>query len=108
MDRVLYRIVKTNPPTVADFTSNQALHRGPRRITAEVLRLWDGISTHDSPQQSRQMAGLFPLLGSYIAELRIPAGAPVRCERTLTSEGHYTLWGEPLVLLACVVSVVQA
>jgi hypothetical protein len=46
----------------------------------------------------------FPL--RLVARLERPDGAPVRIEKTF-GPGHYTLWGEPQVLLDAVVAVVQ-
>jgi len=104
--RSFYRLVQTNPPTLLDFTSNQALGRTPRRPDPEVLRLWSGISAYETMEQARAKAERSPWLGAHIAELRVPADGPIRYERTTRSAGHYTLWGEPGDLLACVVSVV--
>ena len=104
-DRLLYRLVKTDPPTVADFLSNAV--RGRPRRGPEVGRpeLHTGLSMYDSEVAARATARRFPFLGAHIATVRIPAGAPVRVEQTL-GEGHYTVWGAPDVLLTMVVAVV--
>jgi len=104
--RVCYRIVTADPPTLADFTSNEARGVPPRRRDPETLRLWGGISVFETEQQARLQATLFPRLGQHIAALRVPEGGAIRVERTTRTEGHYTLWGEPADLLACVLSVV--
>ena len=102
--RVFYRVVKTDPPTLADFTSPAAqgkpfTHQDPARRP-----LWDGLSCHATEAQARRNARRFRTHGGYVAGVRIEAGAPVRVERTL-GPGHYTLWGDPAELLARVVSV---
>jgi hypothetical protein len=71
----------------------------------ETLRLWDGMSVWATETQARNKARAYPWLGRYIARLELPPAAPVRWERTLGSRGHHTLWGQPAVVLACVVSV---
>jgi hypothetical protein len=43
-----------------------------------------------------------------VAELRVPEAGPVRYELDTARHGHCTLWGEPVDLLALVVSVVPA
>jgi hypothetical protein len=104
--RLFFRIVRTDPPDLADFLSNAALGRPPRRPTPEVLRLWDGISVYETEQQARVKALQFPQLGGYVARLAIPPGLRVRAERTTSSEGHHTLWASAAILHSCVVDVV--
>jgi hypothetical protein len=96
--------VKRNPPTLADFISNAA--RGaPAPAQPELARLWDGVSSYNTAEQARRSARRRPMLGRYIAELRLPEDRPLRLERTLKSSGHHTLWAEPSELLALVVRV---
>lgn len=90
---------------LVDFTSNQALGRPLRRDTAESRRLWSGLSVFDTEVGARAMATRFPSLGSFIAVLRIRPGATLRLERTTATQGHYTLWGDPADLLACIIDV---
>ena len=105
--RLFYRIVRTNPPTQADFVSNAAQGKQPRHPDPEILRLWDGLSAYSTVEQARIAARLFPRLGRYIAALRVPEHGSVRFEQTRDpAEGHFTLWGEPDQLLALVVNVV--
>ena len=103
--RTFYRIVKTNPPTLADFTSNLALGRVPKHPDPRVMSLWNGLSVFDQKAQARQKAQEAPYLGRYIAELRILEGDPLRYQRTLRTPSHYTIWGSPDVLLSHVVAV---
>lgn len=103
--RAFHRIVRTNRPTTLDFTSNAALGRPLRDPSPEARRLWDGISVSATEAQARRRARQYPMLGRFIARLEIPDGAPVRVERTTRVPGHYTLWGDPAVLLWYVVAV---
>lgn len=102
--RLFYRIVRTYPPSLVDFTSNAAL--GKRVPTEpELAALWDGLSVQSTLAQARRRRRASPMLGDYIAVLRVPTDGSVRNERTLSADGHHTLWGDPAVLLALVVSV---
>ena len=100
-----YRIVLTDPPTLADFLSAAAQGRPARRNDPETLRLWTGISVYETFEQARDKALDFPMLGHLIATLDIPEHTLIRAERTTSSRGHHTLWGEPADLLAHVVSI---
>jgi len=104
--RTFYRIVKSDPPTLLDFTSNAARGRAPRTDEPEVLRLWSGLSAFSTLAQARRKSRISPVLGAFVARLVLPDVGQVRYERT-RGTGHYTLWGEPSVLLAAVVSVVR-
>jgi len=104
--RLLYRIVRTDPPTAADFTSNHALGKVPRRPEPEVVRLWDGLSMYETEQQARVKATLRPALGRYIAAVAVMPAVGVRIERTTSSAGHHTVWGEAPRLLALVQRVI--
>jgi hypothetical protein len=102
--QVVYRIVKTDPPTADDFTSGEAkgkpfVHPDPSR-----RRLWGGLSFYGTEAQARRNARRFHTHGQYIAGVAIEAGSPIQVERTL-GPGHYTVWGEPSALLARVVSI---
>ena len=106
--RVFYRIVQTDPPELSDFLSNAAKGKRPRRPTPGVLRLWDGISVYDTLRQARITARTFPHLGRHIAILHVPDDGSVQFEQTLEpAKGHFTLWGAPNVLLACVAGMAR-
>ena len=105
--RLFYRIVKSNPPTLPDLTSNLELGK---QIPAdpESAALWDGLSVQSTLAQARRRRRASPMLGSHVAILRVPTNGTIRYERTLGSAGHHTIWGDPAVLLAMVVSVEPA
>src|SRR6266540_3057332 len=93
--RVFYRVVRTDPPTLWDCTSNEERGRRPRRqLDAAGRRLWRGLSIFDTAEGARQAARTTPGLGSFIARLEIPPGALLEIERTGRA-GHHTLWGRP-------------
>lgn len=104
--RTFYRIVKVNPPTRQDFLSAQALGRTVPRGDPELARLWDGLSVWQTEAQARRKARGVPEIGEYIAELQFPDDGSLRYRRTLQSRGHHTLWVDPDVALARVISVV--
>ena len=104
MPHTCYRIVRADPPTVADFLSYAAMGRVPRVPTPRALREYAGVSVYDTEEHARANARRNPGLGDYIARLEIPADAaimvtPVRNPMT----GHHNLYGEPNDMLACVV-----
>ncbi len=105
MAYTFYRIVRTDPPTERDFLSHHALGRRPVNPTPEVLAHWDGVSVYEREDQARGLARRRPWLGTYLAELRIPDGAPIRIH-AWGSKGHYTLWADPGILNSCVTRVV--
>lgn len=104
--RLFFRIVQSDPPTRLDFTSKQAQGAPSRDPRPEIVRLQDGLSVYSTEAQARRTARRYPVLGRYIAALRVPEGTAIRVERTLSREGHHTIWGEPDDLLARVLSVV--
>lgn len=99
--RVFYRVVRTDPARARDFTSNRALGKPPRGPELDDPRLHDGLSVSDSLENLRSKARALGMRG-YLARLAIPAGAPIRAEKTLGPH-HWTLWGAPNAFLACVV-----
>jgi hypothetical protein len=100
-----YRIVESNPPTLWDFTSLQTKGRALKYPSPEALRIWDGVSVSETMEQARAQLQKFPHLGSLIAEIRVPLGLDIRCERTTRTRGHWTLWASPETLLPLVVTV---
>jgi hypothetical protein len=101
----LYRIVRTDPSTVRDFTSKAALGLVDPDADAETRRLESGLSMYRTLAQARRKARAFPFLGGSIATVRFPSDAPFQVERTTASAGHHTVWGDASELWACVVAV---
>ena len=105
--RTVYRFVATDPPTSRDFSSNFRLGRPRRPRAGETEDEWRGLSVFDSLGAACAMllrVPRFPL--RLVAGLDLPDEVPVRIEKTF-GPVHYTLWGEPQVLLDAVVAVVQ-
>jgi hypothetical protein len=90
----LYRILRTEQPTEADFMSKAHLGIPCPVSDPEVRRRWTGLSLFGSDEQARRVSRRLPMLGSYIAALEIPPGAGAHAEPT-TGPGHYTLGGDP-------------
>ena len=100
----LFRIVRSNPSSVRDFTSKVALGLVDLRADAETKRLESGLSMYRTLAQARRKARAFPFLGSFIAIVRIRWPMFI-VERTTASAGQHTVWGDPEALLACVMAV---
>jgi len=97
----VWRTVRANPPTEADFLSQKA--RGRSRRGAPVDQ-WEGVSTFDNLAVAAAAARRWKQ-GTHLARLVLEPASPVRWART-RGEAHYTLSGTPAELLACVVEVV--
>jgi hypothetical protein len=104
--RVLYRLVQTDPPTLQDFMSYEALGIRPRRPpTTRQRDQWRGVSHYATLAAARTRARISPHLGAYVALIHIPDGVSVRVEQAGRDPDHYTVWAEPADLLGWVVSV---
>lgn len=105
--RSLYKIVASDPPTLDDFLSDEeAGDPEPDKSDVQRHRLWQGRSAYNTEAQARRKARGFPLLGAYIAELRLQEDPAITYERTTKSTGHFTIWGDARHLMECVVRVV--
>jgi hypothetical protein len=107
-ERSFFRIVKGDPTSPRDFTSNAAQGKQPRNPTHEVLRRWDGLSAFTSLEAALANARIFPRLGNFIAELRIDEGGPITWEpHPGPDQEHVTLWGPVESFLEAVIRVVR-
>jgi hypothetical protein len=104
---LLYRVVGTDPATLADMTSPAVLGKPFTHPDPAYRRLWTGISCYATEAQARRNARRYRSHGEYVATIRIEPGAPIRIERTL-GPGHYTIWGFPHELLARLIAIVLA
>jgi hypothetical protein len=100
-----FRIVETDQPTLWDFLSSARRGRKLRRPNPELERLFAGISVFETIEQARLQAQKYPDLGSFIAEIEVPVDVEAVCERTTRTEGHWTIWASPVLLLQRVISV---
>lgn len=69
-------------------------------------RLWEGVSVYDSQERARRTVQARTYIGRYIARLDVSDEVPIVFERTTGSPGHFTLWGEPALILTCVTEIV--
>jgi hypothetical protein len=103
-----YRLVRSNPPTMDDFTSN--CERGRRRRTerGETIEDWTGLSVFDSLEAVRDLRrrAQFGYRVQWVARLDIPNHTAIEWRRT-HGPGHWTLWGSARAILATVVSVLH-
>ena len=103
-----YRIVKSNPPTVADFLSYRALGVPRRRDTPELRESWEAVSVLNSLEAARSLLARVPTLGLYIAVLDVPDDGPVTYKQTGKLLAHFDLRGTPEDMLEMVQMVVPA
>ena len=103
--RSFFRAIRSQHPSWADFLSNLVRDQPPRRMEVADPLEWAGVSVFDSLADARARAQSFPVLGRYVAEVRIPEGASVLIRPSI-SAGHWTLIAGPGVLLGLVVRVV--
>jgi len=99
---LLWRIVRTDPPTTVDFLSNEA--RGLPRRRSVPAELWTGLSAFDDLAIAASVARRFRL-GEFLASIDIDPNGPIHWAKT-RGDGHYTLWGKPEEVFARVVTIV--
>jgi hypothetical protein len=93
--RTLYRLVRSNPPTLDDFMSYEALKVPPRRpLTSRQRDHWRGVSFYATQAAARLRARASPQLGSFIAEMQVPDEVQVRIEQGGRDLDHYNVWAE--------------
>jgi hypothetical protein len=88
----LYRITRSNPPDLADFSSKAQLQIPCPVPDPDIRRRWTGLSLFGTESQARRAATRFPMLGSYIAALDLPSGPGGPVEGTAWA-GHFVLSG---------------
>lgn len=105
--RTVFRVIRSQHPSWADFLSNQVRDQPPRGPELADPLEWAGISVFDDLELTRRRARDVPVLGRHVAELRIPDDAPVLI-RPSTGPRHWTLVGGAGVLFRSVVRVLRA
>ncbi|MGH2354991.1 MAG: hypothetical protein ACRDI2_26380 [Chloroflexota bacterium] len=104
--RTFYRLARSDPPTVDDFTSNCELGRRRRPERGETIEDWTGLSVYDSLDGIRDLLrrAQFSARARWVARLEVPEGAAIEWKKT-HGPGHWTIWGSLRAILATVVSV---
>ena len=104
-----YRIVKTTPPTLDDFTSNAAKNRIPRGREVTDSAVHHGLSMYSRQDDAIHMAQRFPKLGDFIAEVAIPIADPdirIRRHAINPNDSHHTVWCAPDQCLSYVFAII--
>ena len=104
-----YHSVRSASPDPADFKSQTQQGRAPRGARAQnpdYVRWFNGVSVHDTPEQTRRNAEYFDWkIGEFVAEIVIPEGTVVTYER-LNEHGHGNLYNTtPEFLADCVTRI---
>jgi hypothetical protein len=98
-DQIVFRRLAGAQPGIRDFRSDREKGKEPGAEEAWVEHA--GLSTFDALAPTIAVVVRFPV---WVAELKIPSGR--RCSIAKTGPPrHYTIWGEPRVLLGSVVRV---
>lgn len=97
LDRTVFRLVETCPPTARDLCSYEALGRAYNR---KHFFRGTGISVYETRQRAVENGRRFRH-GNAVAELRLDR-AGVVWART-GSSGHLTVWAAPETLSSCVI-----
>jgi hypothetical protein len=104
----LYRIVRTDvgesSEFVDSFRSHYELGAPPRRLERRSAIIHMGLSTYRSRSQAAGTARRFPIIGAYLARLRLVPGRGFNFADT-AHPGHVSVWGDPLALAASVVDI---
>lgn len=103
--RRVFRIVKTDPPTIDDFTSAYVLGRPKARgIQLASTAVHMALSVMQTRDQAISRATQFPQLGGYVAELALEGGLGLAVASTI-EPGHLSLWGAAVKLDGAIVEV---
>ena len=90
---VLHRLVRQDRPTVESFKSRAVRGRG--RLPEGPAILHAGLSMTDTTDQALARGGRYP---SNVYQVRLDSDSAIHVAKTF-GPGHYTVWGDPEVLL---------
>jgi hypothetical protein len=106
--RQLFRICRAEADDA--FTdalrSNYELRRPPRGPEGRVAVIHMAISMFDSLDIARHIAERFPKIGDHIAAVELQPGLGL-CVAKTGAPSHWSVWGHPDQLAACIVTVVS-
>jgi hypothetical protein len=105
----LYRIVRAEDVTAGRleraFIANHAKGKPPRGAEIESTLIHRGLSAYASPAQAAGKARQFANIGDRLAVLDLRSGKGTNVAST-GERGHYTVWGAPSDLAACVTRII--
>lgn len=88
------------------FRSNYELGRPPRGPEGRVAVIHMALSMFDSADVARQIAERYPKLGNHLATVDLRPGLGL-CVAKTGGPSHWSVWGRPDQLAACVADVVS-
>lgn len=100
--RTFYRFVQRDPPTRRDFMSNKAKGRDPVGPEIQDPEIHASISVWVTIDAALDIARRRRPPRGFIARVDIPDGSSVTGRQTF-GPFHVSPWGDPIVLLNCVV-----
>lgn len=103
-----YRLVRSNPPTADNFTSNCERGRRRRLEPGVTIEDWTGLSVFDSLDAVHDLLqrARFGAQAQWVARLEAPDGSAIESKKT-HGPGQWTIWGSSKAILATVVSVLH-
>lgn len=107
--RTFYRLVRTYPPTEADFVPQGRMpgYRIRPGVAPRLLEsIMNGVSVFDSVESARAQNDVFRKrrggsLYEYVAILDVPPDSDILCDDEFGNEHHWDLYSTPGALLAC-------
>ena len=82
----------------------------PRRIEVTDPAVHHGLSMYAQLERAAHVARRYPRLGAFVAEVSIPDSdteIAIRRSGDDPTDSHYTIWGDPVVCLRYVTSIVS-
>ncbi len=101
---VLYRVVSVAGATIDDFRGRRDLPRNRPLPPDTPWLLLAGVSMFDTPVAALRIAQRRP---AGLAHVRLKVDVGIHFART-GRPGHYTVWGAPSMLVACVQQIDRA
>jgi len=102
----LYRVCATQADErfIDSFRSHYELRRPPRGPEDRVAVIHMAFSMFDTAAIARQLATRVPKLGGHVATVDLQPGVGV-CVAKTGGPAHWSVWGRPPQLAACVADV---
>jgi len=104
----LFRLIQEEsedtPFLFAAFRSNYELNAIPRKVEVRSAAIHMGISTVATAEVARSLAARWPAMGPLIGRLELTPDHGFSLAQT-GFPGHWTVWGRPDDLEACLVEI---